>query len=72
MNFAGKTVAGEDGLGIRVRGDASVVAALSELAAEVQKRRTVTEVLETAGQGILRLGMRLYGFELSGHDLVLR
>lgn len=72
MNFAGKTVAGEDGLGIRVRGDASVVAALSELAAEVQKRRTVTEVLETAGQGILRLGMRLYAFELSGHDLVLR
>jgi signal transduction histidine kinase len=38
----------------------------------VQKRRTVSEVLETAGRGILRLGMRLYAFELSGDDLVLR
>jgi signal transduction histidine kinase len=32
----------------------------------------VSGVLETAGQGILRLGMRLYAFEVSGDDLVLR
>lgn len=51
---------------------ATTIAALSELAAEVQKKRTVCGVLETAGQGILRLGMRLYAFEVSGDDLVLR
>ena len=56
----------------RGRDVASVIAALSELAAEVQRRRTVGEVLETAGQGILRLGMRLYAFELSGEEMVLR
>ena len=56
----------------RGRETVSVIAALSELAAEVQRRRTVSEVLETAGQGILRLGMRLYAFEVSGEDLVLR
>ena len=50
----------------------SIVAALSELAAEVQRRRTVNDVLETAGQGILRLGMRLYAFQVTGPDLVLR
>jgi signal transduction histidine kinase len=55
----------------RDRRGASIVAALSELAAEVQKQRTVTSVLETAGQGILRLGMRLYAFQVSGDDLVL-
>ena len=53
-------------------GGVSIIAALSELAAEVQRRRTVSEVLETAGKGILRLGMRLYAFETSGDDLVLR
>jgi signal transduction histidine kinase len=56
----------------RSRDTVSIIAALSELAAEVQRRRTVSEVLETAGQGILRLGMRLYAFELSGEALVLR
>jgi signal transduction histidine kinase len=50
---------------------ASTVAALSELAAEVQKQRTVATVLETAGQGVLRLGMRLYAFEVRDDDLVL-
>jgi signal transduction histidine kinase len=50
----------------------TVIAALSELAAEVQKSRTVGAVLETAGQGILRLGMRLYAFEVLEDDLVLR
>lgn len=51
---------------------ATIIAALSELAAEVQKRRTVCEVLETAGQGVLRLGLRLYAFEVADEDLVLR
>jgi hypothetical protein len=50
----------------------SIIAALSELAAEVQRRRTVNDVLETAGRGILRLGLRLYAFEVVGTDLVLR
>jgi signal transduction histidine kinase len=50
----------------------TTIAALSELAAEVQKSRTVNAVLETAGQGVLRLGMRLYAFELQEGDLVLR
>lgn len=50
----------------------TVIAALSELAAEVQKQRTVCAVLATAGQGVLRLGMRLFAFQVSGDDLVLR
>ena len=57
---------------IRRHDTSTVIAALSELAAEVQKSRTVTAVLETAGQGVLRLGMRLYAFEVAGDDLVLR
>lgn len=56
----------------RSRTGPSIVAALSELAAEVQKRRTVSAVLETAGQGILRLGMRLYAFEVTTTEVVLR
>ena len=56
----------------RGRESRSVIAALSEVAAEVQRQRTVDDVLATAGQGILRLGMRLYAFEVSGDDLVLR
>jgi len=47
------------------------VGALSELAAEVQKLRSVSTVLETAGHGVLRLGMRLYAFEVAGAELVL-
>ena len=56
----------------RSRGPVSIIAALSELAADVQRQRTVGDVLETAGQGILRLGMRLYAFEVSEDQLVLR
>lgn len=50
----------------------SIIAALSELAATVQRRRNVDDVLETAGQGVQRLGMRFGVFQLSGEDLVLR
>jgi signal transduction histidine kinase len=50
----------------------SLVAALSELAAEVQRGRTTDAVLDTAGRGVLSLGMRLVAFELCGRDLVLR
>ncbi|MDB4935745.1 MAG: multi-sensor signal transduction histidine kinase [Labilithrix sp.] len=31
----------------------------------------MASVLETAGRGVLRLGMRLYAFQVSGEDLVL-
>jgi|GEM_PF-3885483 len=57
---------------VRARQSTTVIAALSELAAEVQRGRTVTAVLETAGRGTLRLGMRLYAFQVTGDDLVLR
>jgi signal transduction histidine kinase len=50
----------------------SIVAGLSQLAAEVQKQRTVSAVLATAGNGVLRLGMRLYAFEVTSADVVLR
>jgi signal transduction histidine kinase len=50
----------------------SLVAALSELAASVQRGRSADDVLETAGRGVLALGMRLVAFEVSGSDLVLR
>jgi signal transduction histidine kinase len=50
----------------------SLVAALSELAATVQRRRTVDDVLETAGLGALALGMRFGAFQIRGDDLVLR
>lgn len=59
-------------VGTKNREAVSIIAALSELAAEVQRQRTVAAVLETAGQGTLRLGMRLYAFEVSGEELVLR
>jgi signal transduction histidine kinase len=58
LQFASKALAAS-------RQSTSIVAALSELAAEVQKRRTVNDVLETAGTGILRLGMRLYAFQVT-------
>ncbi|HZO16544.1 MAG TPA: ATP-binding protein [Polyangiaceae bacterium] len=51
---------------------ASLVAALSALAAKVQRGRTVDAVLETAGEGILRLGMRLVAFQVADDDLLLR
>ena len=50
----------------------SLIAALSELAASVQRGRTIDRVLEIAGQGTLRLGIRLVAFQIAGPDLVLR
>jgi signal transduction histidine kinase len=50
----------------------SLVAALSELAARVQKGRTQDEVLRIAGQGVAVLGMRFVAFSVDGSDLVLR
>lgn len=50
----------------------SIVAALSELAATVQRQRSVDAVLEIAGRGVAGLGMRLAAFQLTGGDLVLR
>ncbi len=61
-----------DRVAARSRGAVSIVAALSELAAEIQRQRTVSDVLDTAGEGILRLGMRLYAFEVTEDELVLR
>jgi signal transduction histidine kinase len=52
--------------------DPSIVAALSELAAVVQRQRSVDAVLETAGRGVRGLDMRLAAFQLTGTDLVLR
>jgi signal transduction histidine kinase len=51
---------------------ASLIASLSELAAKVQRGRTVDAVLETAGEGIAALGMRVVAFQLEGDALVLR
>ncbi len=50
----------------------SLIAALSELAATVQRCRAVDTVLATAARGILRLDMRLGAFQLSDDRLVLR
>src|SRR5262249_2586736 len=50
----------------------TILAALSELAASVQRRRTIDSVLETAGRGVQRLGMRFGAFQLCGESLVLR
>jgi signal transduction histidine kinase len=52
--------------------ETSLIAALSELAARVQRERTVDAVLATAGRGALELGMRLVNFEFARRDLVLR
>jgi len=57
---------------VRAHTSRSVIAALSELAATVQRQRTVDAVLSTAGRGVLDLGMRLVAFQLTGEDLVLR
>ncbi len=51
---------------------ASLVSALCELAAVVQRERTVDAVLEAAGRGVRELGMRFVAFQLQGNDLVLR
>src|SRR5262245_13136758 len=50
----------------------SLVASLTELAARVQRGRTVDAVIETAGIGVLELGMRFAAFQVDGDDLVLR
>ena len=50
----------------------SLVAALSELAARVQRGRTQDEVLRIAGQGVALLGMRFVAFSVDGEELVLR
>src|SRR5687767_15116969 len=50
----------------------SLIAALSELATRVQRCRTADSVLETAGVGVLHLGLRLVAFQLVGEDLVVR
>jgi signal transduction histidine kinase len=50
----------------------SLIASLSELAAAVQRGRTIDSVLEIAGNGALRIGIRLVAFQFSGSDLVLR
>ncbi|MDB4993769.1 MAG: multi-sensor signal transduction histidine kinase, partial [Myxococcaceae bacterium] len=52
--------------------DASLIAALSEIATRVQRGRTTDAVLETAGQGMLALDMRLGAFQLIGGALELR
>lgn len=51
---------------------ASLLAALSELAAKVQRGRTVDEVLQTAGRGVTELGMRLGAFQAHGNMIELR
>jgi signal transduction histidine kinase len=52
--------------------DADLVGSLSELAASVQRGRTTADVLRIASDGVARLGMRFYAFQLDGGDLVLR
>jgi signal transduction histidine kinase len=56
----------------RKRNDLSLVSALSELAARVQRGRTTDAVLEIAGAGTLALGMRLGAFQITDRALVLR
>src|SRR5262249_8630521 len=55
----------------RTGNDRSLVAALSELAARVQRGRTTDAVLEIAGAGTLALGMRLGAFQITDRALVL-
>ena len=50
----------------------TLVTALSELAARVQRGRTQDEVLRIAGEGLGKLGMRFCAFQLDGAELVLR
>lgn len=50
----------------------SLVVALSELAARVQRGRKQADVLQIAGEGLERLGMRFAVFQLEHEDLVLR
>ncbi len=50
----------------------SLVTALSELAARVQRGRTQDDVLRIAGEGLFRLGMRFNAFQKDRCQLVLR
>lgn len=50
----------------------SLVVALSELAARVQRGRTTDQVLEIAGDGARQLGLRLLAFQAVDDWLVLR
>lgn len=58
--------------GRRGKRTGSLLAALSELAAKVQRGRTVDDVLETVGRGITALGMRLGAFQAHGDTIELR
>lgn len=49
----------------------SFVGELSKIAAEVQRQRSIRAVLDTAGRGVQRLGMRFYAFQVREQDLVL-
>src|SRR5262245_30754828 len=49
-----------------------LIAALSELAARVQRGRTTDQVLEIAGEGMDQLGVRLAAFQIVEDVLVLR
>jgi two-component system, NtrC family, sensor histidine kinase HydH len=73
---AGRTEKPSRRSGVRKRGapgeTESLIAALSALAARVQRGRTTDVVLETAGAGVFTLGMRLVAFQVDGPDLVLR
>ena len=53
-------------------GHTGLVAALSELAARVQRGRTHDDVLRIAGDGVLQLGMRFVVFQIDESDLILR
>jgi signal transduction histidine kinase len=50
----------------------SLVAALSQIAAHVQRGRTTDAVLAAAGEGTLALGMRLGAFQITDRAMVLR
>lgn len=49
-----------------------LIVALSRLAARVQRGRTTEKVLEIAGLGVRRLGLRFVAFQIEGDELVLR
>ncbi len=51
---------------------APLIAALSEIAARVQRARTPDDVLRTAGDGLLRIDMRLAALQVVRERLLLR
>lgn len=50
----------------------TLLTSLLELAARVQRGRTLQDVLRVAGDGLDALGMRFIAFQLDGSELVLR